>query len=50
MLPMSKLTEPVLVSDTDCAALVVPTAWPLNVRLDADSVAIGDPPIPVPVR
>ena len=50
MLLMFRLPVPVLLKVTDCAELVVPTACPANVRLLVESVAMGEPPVAVPVR
>jgi hypothetical protein len=47
MLVIGSATLPVFVSVTDCAALVVPTACPLNVTLDEESET--DAPCPIPV-
>jgi hypothetical protein len=48
MLVMVKLTFPVLVRVTDCAALVVPRFWLVKVRVPAEKLTAA--PLPVPVR
>src|SRR5581483_5132910 len=51
MLVMLKDAAPLLVKVTDCAVLVVPTAWLLNVRLVLDKLTAGAPLlVPVPVN
>jgi hypothetical protein len=52
MLVRESAAEPLLVSVTFCAALVVFTVWLAKVRLAGDSVTAGVPPAlaPVPVR
>jgi hypothetical protein len=41
MLEMDRAAFPVLFRVIDCAPLVVPTFWPLKVRLEADRLAYG---------
>src|SRR5574337_64510 len=51
MLVMFSTALPVLVSVTDCAALVVFTVWLANVRPAADRLTAGaGTAVPVPVR
>jgi hypothetical protein len=40
---------PVLLSVTDCAALVVPTVWAANVSEVGETPAVGDVPVPLSV-
>ena len=47
MLVIARAALPMLVSVTDCDALVVPTAFAPNDRLVADSDAIGAVPVPL---
>jgi len=48
---MESATDPVLVKVTACAALVVPTTWPANVRLAGDKVIVGvAAPVATPVN
>lgn len=45
---MLRLAPPVFVRTTVCTVLVVPTTWPGNVKLDADSeTAAGVSPVPL---
>jgi len=51
MLVMLNAALPVFVSVTACAALVVPTCWLVNVKLDADKLTTGaGAGVPVPLR
>jgi hypothetical protein len=46
-LEMLTVVLPGLDSVTLCAELVVPTAWPVKVKLDGESVIAGITPVPV---
>jgi len=48
MLPIVSAALPLLLSVTGWLVLVVPTTWPLKVRLAGETPATG--PVPVPVR
>jgi hypothetical protein len=50
ILVIVKLTVPVLVSVTVCAALVVPTVWLANVNEEAERLTVVVGAVPVPVR
>jgi hypothetical protein len=48
MLDMASVTPPVLVMVTCCDALVVPSAWFENERLEFEKVTVGGvPPVPL---
>jgi hypothetical protein len=51
MLVMDRAVVPLLVSVTDCDALLAPTLTEPNERLVAERVTVGEPvPVPVPLR
>lgn len=48
MLVIASAAFPVLVKVTTCVALLVPTSWPLNVRLVGERPTAGAAAVPVP--